>query len=129
MKLRPSDPALIFAGSTDSSTIGAIDRTLADGKPCTSCAPGATDLETALMRIAADPAAQGGPAVLVTDGWENRGDSSRAIGSIVAARIRLDIFTPPGATSIPNVDDDRACRCRPRWRRPSRSRSASRWKT
>lgn len=103
LKLRPSDPALIFAGSTDSSTIGAIDSTLASGAACSSCAPEATDLETALMRIAADPAAQGGPAVLVTDGWENRGDSTRAIGSIVAARIRLDIFTPPGATSIPNV--------------------------
>ncbi|MHB8383148.1 MAG: VWA domain-containing protein [Candidatus Binataceae bacterium] len=102
-KLRASDPALIFAGSTDASTIGAIDRTLAAGAACSSCAPNATNLETALLRIAADPAAQGGPAVLVTDGWENRGDSTRAIGSIVAARIRLDIFTPPGATSIPNV--------------------------
>ncbi|MGH7780107.1 MAG: VWA domain-containing protein [Candidatus Binataceae bacterium] len=103
LKLRASDPALIFAGSADASTIGAIARVLATGQPCASCAPGATDLETALMRIAADPAAEGGPAVLVTDGWENRGDSARAIGSIVAARIRLDIFTPPGATSIPNV--------------------------
>ena len=103
LKLRASDPALIFAGSTNPSTIGAIHQILASGQPCPSCAPGATDLETALMRIAADPGAEGGPAVLVTDGWENRGDSTRAIGSIVAARIRLDIFTPPGATSIPNV--------------------------
>ncbi|HUY26109.1 MAG TPA: VWA domain-containing protein [Candidatus Binataceae bacterium] len=103
LKLRASDPAFVFASSTDSSTIGAIDGRLASGQACSSCAPGATNLETALMRIASDPGAEGGPAVLVTDGWENRGDSTRAIGSLVAARIRLDIFTPPGASSIRNV--------------------------
>ena len=63
----------------------------------------ATNLENALNRIAADPDAHGGPAVLVTDGWQNRGDAERAISAIVSAEIRLDIFTPPGARSIPNV--------------------------
>ena len=103
LALRADDPAVVFAGTSTSSTIGAIDSALTADRPCASCSPGATDLETALMRLAADPSAEGGPAVLVTDGWENRGDSTRAIGSIVAARIRLDIFTPPGATAIPNV--------------------------
>ena len=40
---------------------------------------------------------------MVTDGWQNRGDAERAISAIVNAEIRLDIFTPPGARSIPNV--------------------------
>src|SRR5260370_22021012 len=40
---------------------------------------------------------------MVTDGWQNRGDADRAISAIVTAEIRLDIFTPPGARSIPNV--------------------------
>src|ERR1039458_4478967 len=40
---------------------------------------------------------------MVTDGWQNRGDAQRAISAIVSAEIRLDIFTPPGARSIPNV--------------------------
>ncbi len=102
LKLRSGDPAMIFAASTVPGTIGAVISQL-DSTGCDGCNPDHTNLETALARLAADPEAEGGPAMLVTDGWENVGDSTRAVNALYAARIRLDIFTPPGATSIPNV--------------------------
>src|SRR5260370_5860379 len=43
---------------------------------------------------------------MVTDGWQNRGDADAAVGALRAAGIALDIFTPPGALSIPNVAMD-----------------------
>ena len=101
--LRAGDPAYIFATSAQPQTIGAVEAAFSNGTGCAECAPGATNLESALYRIAADPDAHGGPAVMVTDGWQNRGDADRAIGAIVNSEIRLDIFTPPGARSIPNV--------------------------
>ncbi|HXW84789.1 MAG TPA: VWA domain-containing protein [Candidatus Binataceae bacterium] len=103
LKLRAGDPGIMFGGSAETTTIGEVERTLAGGGPCDTCAPDSTDLESALQKLAADPDAAGGPAVLVTDGWENRGDSERAVSALLAAQIRLDIFTPPGAESIPNV--------------------------
>jgi Ca-activated chloride channel homolog len=103
LKLRGSDPALTFAGKTMPGTIESVEKDFDSGQPCAACAPGATDIETALFHLAADPDAHGGPAVLVTDGWENRGDVGRAISALLSAQIRLDIFTPPGAKSIPNV--------------------------
>src|SRR5262249_44154416 len=102
LKLRPADPAFMFASSAVPRTIREVGTDLgATALP--SCAPAHTNLEAALLRLVADPEAEGGPAVLVTDGWENLGDSTRAINALYAARIRLDVFTPPGATSIPNV--------------------------
>ena len=101
--LRAGDPAYMFATSAAPQSIGSIESAFADGTGCAECGPGATNLEAALYRIAADPDAHGGPAVMVTDGWQNRGDAERAISAIVNAGIRLDIFTPPGARSIPNV--------------------------
>jgi Ca-activated chloride channel family protein len=101
--LRRGDPAVVFAASAHPATVGRIEDQFAAGTSCAECGPDATDLETALQHLAANPDAEGGPAVLVTDGWENRGDASRAISALLAARIRLDIFTPPGARSIPNV--------------------------
>ena len=62
-----------------------------------------TDLEAALDKVAANPGAHDGPVVLVTDGWETRGDAERALGAIRSAGVRLYIFTPPGARGIPNV--------------------------
>ncbi|HEY6395774.1 MAG TPA: hypothetical protein VIX12_10185, partial [Candidatus Binataceae bacterium] len=103
LNLRPADPALLFATGTFPDSIGSVETTLEKNDPCKACAPSATNLQSALERLAADPNAQGGPAVLVTDGWENRGDAEHAISALVAARIRLDIFTPPGADNIPNV--------------------------
>ena len=101
--LRGGDPAFMFASSAVPESISAMESAFEGGAGCPDCAPDSTNLEGALYRIAADPDAHGGPAVLVTDGWQNRGDAERAISAIVSAEIRLDIFTPPGARSIPNV--------------------------
>ncbi|HXM88135.1 MAG TPA: hypothetical protein VN916_01705, partial [Candidatus Acidoferrum sp.] len=101
--LRAGDPAYMFASDVAPQSIGGVESAFANGSGCAECGPGATNLEGALYRIAADPDAHGGPAVMVTDGWQNRGDAERAISAIVNAEIRLDIFTPPGARSIPNV--------------------------
>jgi uncharacterized membrane protein len=104
--LRSNDPAVIFGGAPVTTTIGAAQSILhgpAASPECTACEPRATDLEAALAKVAADPAAQGGPVVLVTDGWENRGDAGAAAGALNAAGIRLYVFTPPGARAIPNV--------------------------
>jgi len=102
LKLRPGDPAFIFATSAVAKTIGEVESRF-ESVECAGCSPEHTNIEAALIRLAADPEAEGGPAVVVTDGWENMGDSARAVNALYAARIRLDIFTPPGATSIPNV--------------------------
>jgi uncharacterized membrane protein len=101
--LRAEDPAYMFAATAVPESIGAVESAFANAAGCADCGPGATNLESALYRIAADPDAHGGPAVMVTDGWQNRGDAERAISAIVSAEIRLDIFTPPGARSIPDV--------------------------
>ncbi len=103
LKLRPQDPAVIFAGAAVSSTVGNAIEMLRAPNRCIECQPGATDLEAALDRLASDPEAAGGPAVLLTDGWENHGDADRALAALVAARIRLYVFTPPGAEDMPNV--------------------------
>ncbi|MGO9607873.1 MAG: VWA domain-containing protein [Candidatus Binataceae bacterium] len=102
LKLRSGDPAFIFATSTIARSVGDAESDFASSA-CDGCGPDHTNLEGALAHLATDPTAEGGPAVLVTDGWENVGDSLRAVNALYAARIRLDIFTPPGATSIPNV--------------------------
>lgn len=101
--LRSADPAEIFGVKAVPATVGRIESQFTSGAPCAQCDPNGTDLETALKNLAANPDAQGGPAVLVTDGWENRGNAGHAISALLSARIRLDIFTPPGARSIPNV--------------------------
>jgi Ca-activated chloride channel family protein len=101
--LRGGDPAFMFATGAVPESISTMESAFESTTGCAQCAPGATNLEGALYRIAANPDAHGGPAVLVTDGWQNRGDAERAISALVSAEIRLDIFTPPGARSIPNV--------------------------
>lgn len=103
LSLRGGDPAFMFASAAVPEPLSTLESAFESSTGCAECAPTATNLESALYRIAADPDAHGGPAVLVTDGWQNRGDAERAISAIVSAEIRLDIFTPPGARSIPNV--------------------------
>jgi Ca-activated chloride channel family protein len=100
---RASDPAVVFAGAPVSETIGAAESALTTAAGCAGCVSGATNLEAALNKIAADPAASDGPVVLVTDGWQNQGDAGTAVNALRAAGIQLYIFTPPGAQSIPNV--------------------------
>jgi len=103
LKLRAGDPAVIFATAAEPTTVeGALSK-LDAAAGCTSCAPAATDLEAALEKVAANPAARDGTVVLVTDGWQNHGDAERALGAIRSAGVRLYIFTPPGARGIPNV--------------------------
>jgi Ca-activated chloride channel family protein len=103
LKLHGNDPAVIFAGNAEPTTVGGAVSKLDGAEGCPGCAPGATDLESALDKVAANPAAHDGPVVLVTDGWENRGSAERAMGAIRSAGVRLYIFTPPGARDIPNV--------------------------
>ncbi len=103
LKLRESDPSLMFAAQTIDSSVSGTVATLGDPAGCKECDPGASNLESALSTLAADPAAHGGPAVIVTDGWQNRGDAARAINALLSAEVRLYIFTPPGAASVPNV--------------------------
>jgi len=97
------DPALIFGGTAVERSFGDATSFLSGNKGWVQCAPGVTNLEAALEKIAADPAARGGNVVLVTDGWQNRGDAANAIGLLRAAGIQLDIFTPPGAEAVPNI--------------------------
>jgi Ca-activated chloride channel family protein len=101
LKLRSNDPVLLFARATVSSKVGEAMRDLS-GNGCSACLPDGTDLESALRAIGAN-AEEGGPIILVTDGWENHGDADRAIGALAATRNRLYIFTPPAANDIPNV--------------------------
>jgi Ca-activated chloride channel homolog len=103
LRLRAGDPAVIFATDSEPTTVAGALSKLGTAAGCATCAPGATDLEAALDKVAANPAAHDGPVVLVTDGWENHGDAERALGAIRSAGVRLYIFTPPGAHGIPNV--------------------------
>jgi len=102
-KLAPSDPAWVFGAEPMLLSAGEAVTELAKARPCAGCNPGATNLEAALDRLAADPAVRNGRVVLITDGWENRGDATHAIGALNAAHIKLDIFTPPGAGKVPDV--------------------------
>ncbi len=103
LKLRASDPAILFASENHATSVSDAIETLKSTDGCEACAPNATNLENALSALASNPSAKGGPAVVVTDGWQNRGDATRSITSLLAAGIRLFMFTPPGATSVPNV--------------------------
>jgi von Willebrand factor type A domain len=103
LKLHGSDPAIVFAANPEQTTVSSAIETLAAAKGCAGCTPTATDLESALEKVAANPKAHNGPVVLVTDGWENRGDADQALAALRAAGERLYIFTPPGASGIPNV--------------------------
>ena len=103
LKLRGSDPAMLFGSENHATSISDAIEILKSNNGCNACAPNATNLENALATLASNPAAKGGPAVIVTDGWQNRGDATRTIASLLAAGIRLFMFTPPGAASVPNV--------------------------
>jgi Mg-chelatase subunit ChlD len=103
LKLRDDDPAIIFGATPSATTVGAASHVLETTNGCTGCDPGSTDLEAALNALAADPAARQGPIAVVTDGWETRGSADAARNALRTAGIQLYIFTPPGASAIPNV--------------------------
>lgn len=103
LKLRADDPAIIFASTAVNSTVGKAGAMLESAGGCVECDPKATDLANALGRLAADPAARGGPALLLTDGWQNLGDADNEVSALRSANVRLYIFTPPGPGYVPDV--------------------------
>ncbi len=102
LKFRDDDPAIIFGGRAERATVGAAVKALT-GAGCARCAPEATNLETALRALASARGRAAGPAVLVTDGWENRGQAQLALDALAATQSRLYIFSPPPPAALPNV--------------------------
>jgi len=76
LKLRPDDPAIAFAKNAELTDVGGVAAMASRTDGCQQFEPDATDLEAALRKLAAQGG--GGPVVLVTDGWENRGDARAA---------------------------------------------------
>ena len=77
-------------------------KALGGGVGCAACQAFGDQLEGALYRLAADPVRMADRR-LVTDGWpKSRRRAARDRRGAVG-RIRLDIFTPPGARLIPGV--------------------------
>jgi len=102
LKLKASDPAIIFAEQPVAQNVGQALDALTSPSGCPACIPGATDLASALAKLTALGEGSG-PVVLVTDGWENQGDSAQQVASLLAAHTELYVFTPPGAAAIHNV--------------------------
>jgi Ca-activated chloride channel homolog len=102
LKLKSSDPAIVFAKLPMAETIGGALRTLTGAAGCQACQPGATDIAVTLRKLQAMGVA-GGPVVLVTDGWENQGNAAQEAANLLAAHTPLEIFTPPAAAAIHDV--------------------------
>jgi uncharacterized membrane protein len=103
LNYKAHDPAILFGGTTLEGSFDDAISILSRTTGCVRCNPAATDLESALQKIAADRAVRAGTIVLVTDGWQNRGEAADALGVLRAAGIQLEIFTPPGADAVPNI--------------------------
>jgi uncharacterized membrane protein len=101
LKFRDDDPAILFGGQAEQTVLGDAVKALA-GPGCARCAPEQTNLETALRVLASQSQRAVGPVVLVTDGWENRGQARLALDALAAAQSRLFIFSPP-PTALPDV--------------------------
>ncbi|HYA35535.1 MAG TPA: VWA domain-containing protein, partial [Candidatus Binataceae bacterium] len=103
LKLRPQDPVIVFGAKSLDTTVADASSMLTGEAGCEECDPSATNIEAAIERLAGDPESHRGSAILITDGWQNRGEAVRAIGSLVSAALHLYIFTPPPPRSLPNV--------------------------
>ena len=109
LKLRSGDPALIFAGAPVENSIGGALRELDQSGRMRRLRPSGRPIsKPRLTESRRDANARGGPVVLVTDGWQNRGDADQARQALRAAGIQLYIFTPPGARAIAEHRDDPA---------------------
>ena len=102
LKFRDDDPAIVFGNRSERLTVGQALKAL-DDKGCTGCDPEATNIETALRALASARGRAAGPVVLVTDGWENRGQAQLALDALTATQSRLYIFSPPPPAALPNV--------------------------
>jgi Ca-activated chloride channel homolog len=102
LKLKSSDPAIVFGGQPVAENLGDAMAALSGPAGCAVCQPGATNLAAALAKLSALGEGNG-PVVLVTDGWENQGDAAQEMAALLAAHTELYIFTPPGASSIHDV--------------------------
>jgi uncharacterized membrane protein len=102
LKLKSSDPAIIFAKQPLAKNLGDALTALTAPAGCAACRPEATDLASALAKLTA-LGEGGGTVVLVTDGWENQGDAAQEVTELLAAHTELYVFTPPGASAIHDV--------------------------
>jgi Ca-activated chloride channel homolog len=102
LKLKSSDPAIIFGAQPVAEKLGDATAALTGAAGCAACQPGATDIAAALAKLTALGEGDG-PVVLVTDGWENQGDAAQEMAGLLAAHTELYIFTPPGASAIHDV--------------------------
>jgi len=102
LKLKSSDPAIVFASQPVAQDLGGALALLTAPAGCLECRPGATDIAAAFAKLNA-LGEGGGPVVVVTDGWENQGDAGQEIAELLAAHTELYIFTPPGAAAIHDV--------------------------
>jgi Mg-chelatase subunit ChlD len=91
--LSPQAPVLAFGGRPVATTLDRMASAAA------SADVEATDLEAALLS-AADEAPEGGAIFLVSDGWETRGDATRALDTL--RRRGLRIFPIARAQSLGN---------------------------
>lgn len=78
-----SAPAIVFAAGRTRSTLSALDGAVR------SADASATDIEAALYEAAGDAFAGGRPVFLLTDGWENRGDTRRVLDLVKERAVRI----------------------------------------
>lgn len=80
--LSPGAPVLVFGGRPVATTLDRVANAAASAEVDT------TDIEAALLS-AADEAPEGGAIFLVSDGWETRGDATRALDTLQRRGLRV----------------------------------------
>jgi Mg-chelatase subunit ChlD len=84
----PAAAAVAFATRPVRTTLAEIERSAA------TAGGDATDLETALSAVA-DDGPRGAAVILVTDGWENRGQASRVLALLAERGLRVYPIASP----------------------------------
>ena len=103
LKLKSSDPAVIFAKQPMAATVGDALQALTSPARMPDRAARRPPIWPRLCKSSTALDEAGGPVVLVTDGWENQGNAAQEVAGLLAAHAELYIFTPPGAAAIHNV--------------------------